>query len=321
MTTHQDMLFHLGGLPVMAGIPFSANAKYYYVDPANGSDSNDGLSPSTALAGLAAAESKCVANQHDTVFYIAGSSGMTLSAALEWDKNYTHLIGIAAPTMVAQRARIFQLSTLTGASPFITISATGCIFKNLYIFQGVADATSLINVSVTGGRNYFENVHFAGGGHATQAVNGGASLKLDGAEENTFVNCTIGVDTIAAATGMAGILFDGAASRNIFKNCHVSMYAGNAGAIWVEIADGTGFDRYTIFDNCLFTNTNKENYEMTAGFAIPAIAANRPARIFLKDCIAYGAAKWDANDRGVLMGNMNDVTGADTSGVAVEMVT
>ena len=38
MTTHQDMLFQLGGLPVMAGIPFSQNAKYYFVDPANGSD-------------------------------------------------------------------------------------------------------------------------------------------------------------------------------------------------------------------------------------------------------------------------------------------
>jgi len=145
-------------------------------------------------------------------------------------------------------------------------------------------------------------------------------LKLDGAEENMFKRCTIGVDTIAAATGMAGILFDGAAQRNVFEDCHVSMYAGNAGAIWVEVADATGIDRYTIFKDCIFTNTNKSNFDMTAGFAIPAIAANRPARIFLKNCMSYGAATWDANDRGVLMGDMNDVTGADTSGVAVEMV-
>src|SRR3990167_5874811 len=208
MTTHQDMLYHLGGLPVLAGVPFGINAKYYFVDPANGSDNASGRRVDEPLATLAAAEDLCVANRHDTVFYIAGSGGINLSAALTWDKNYTHLIGIAAPTMVAQRARIFQLSTLTGASPLITISATGSIFKNVYIFQGVADNTSLINVSVTGGRNYFENVHFAGGGHATQAVDGGASLKLDGAEENTFDGCTIGVDTIDAATGMMGLLFE-----------------------------------------------------------------------------------------------------------------
>ena len=318
MTTHQDMLYHLGGLPVMAGVPFSKNAKYYFVDPANGSDGNSGLSPEYALAGLEAAEAKTVANQHDTVFYIAGSSGNNLAAALTWDKNYTHLIGIAAPTNIAQRARIFQTSTLTGASPLLTISATGCIFKNFYIFQGVDDATSLINVSVTGGRNYFENVHFAGGGHATQAIDGGASLKLDGAEENLFHRCTIGVDTIDAATGMMGILFDGEAHRNVFRDCVVRMRAGNGGAGFVEIADATGIDRDTIFDDCLFLNNS--GTDMTSGFVIPA-GMGAPRKLLLKDCMILGTAKLDANDRGVLFGNMNAVTGADTSGEAVELIT
>ena len=318
MTTHQDMLYHLGGLPVLAGVPFGINAKYYFVDPANGSDNASGRRVDEPLATLAAAEDLCVANRHDTVFYIAGSSGINLSAALTWDKNYTHLIGIAAPTMVAQRARIFQLSTLTGASPLITISATGSIFKNVYIFQGVADNTSLINVSVTGGRNYFENVHFAGGGHATQAVDGGASLKLDGAEENTFVDCTIGVDTIDAATGMMGILFDGEAHRNLFRNCVVRMRASSSGAGFVEIVDSTGIDRDTIFDNCLFLNNSAT--AMASGFVIPA-GMGAPRKILLKDCMTLGATTLDANDRGVLFGNMNAVTGADLSGAAGELKT
>ena len=321
MTTFNDEVYQLGGMPVMAGIPFGKNTNYFYVDPTNGSDSADGRSPASAFATLATAEDACTANQHDTVFYIAGSSSITLSAALTWDKNYTHLIGIAAPTEVAQRARIFQLAGLTGASPLLTISATGCIFKNFYIFQGVADNTSLINVSVTGGRNYFENVHFAGGGHATQAVDGGASLKLDGAEENTFVNCTIGVDTAVAATGMVGILFDGEASRNIFKNCRVTMYAGHTGAAFVEVADGTGIDRYTVFDNCWFINSNVDNFAMASGFIIPAFAGNNSSRILLKDCVSLGATTLDTSDRGVLFGNMNAFTGADLSGAMVELKT
>lgn len=303
------------------GIPQGPNSNIYLVDAANGSDSNPGDRWTKPLATIAAAYAKCTTNQHDVVLVLGGSSGNTLSAALTWSKNYTHMIGLCAPTHAGQRARIFQLSTLTGASPLLTVSGSGNIFKNFYIFQGVNDATSLINVSVTGGRNYFENVHFAGGGHATQAVDGGASLKLDGAEENLFVNCTIGVDTVAAGTGMVGILFDTDAHRNVFRNCHVSMLAGHTGAAFVEVADGTGIDRYTIFDNCIFTNTNYANYAMASGFVIPAVAANRPARFFLKDCVGYGASKWDASDRGVLMGNMNAVTGADTSGVAVEMIT
>ena len=318
MTTVSDMLYQLGGLPVMAGIPFGTNAKYYFVDPTNGSDGNSGLTPDAALAGLEAAYAKTVANQHDTIFYIAGSSSITLQAAVTWSKNYTHLIGIAAPTEVAQRARLFQLSTLTGASPLLTVSATGCIFKNFYIFQGVNDATSLINVSVTGGRNYFENVHFAGGGHATQAIDGGMSLKLDAAEENTFRNCTIGVDTIDAATGMIGLGFDGEAHRNLFRDCTFRMRAGNAGAAFVEVIDSTGIDRDNSFVDCLFVNNSTAN-DMTAAFLIPAMG--EPRVLLLKDCLFHNVTKLDANDRGVLFGNMNAITGADLSGVAVELVT
>lgn len=320
MTTVSDLLFQLGGMPVLSGLPFSKDSNYYFVDPANGSSEATGTIDDPCDT-IATAFALCTANQHDTVIYISGSSGMNLSAALDWNKNYTHLIGIAAPTRVASRARIFQLSTLTGASPLLTISASGCHLKNFYIFQGVDDATSLINASVTGGRNVFENVHFAGGGHATMAINGGASLKLDGAEENTFVNCTIGVDTIASATGHVGLLFDGSAQRNIFEKCNITMHAGNTGAAFVEVADGTAIDRYNIFKDCMFLNANKANYEMASAFLIPAIAANRPARLVLKDCVSYGAAKWDASDRGVLIGNMDAVTGADESGELVEMIT
>lgn len=316
MTMFQDMLYHLGGLPVMAGVPFHPLAQYYFVDPAGGSDSNAGTRLDKPLASLEAAYAKTTANQHDTIFYIGGSSGNNLAAAVTWAKNYTHLIGIAAPTQVATRARIFQTSTLTGASPLWTVSASGCIFKNIYCFQGVDDATSLINWSITGGRNYFEAVHFAGGGHATQAVNGGASLKLDGSEENTFRNCTIGVDTVAAATGMAGILFDGEAHRNRFIDCDVTMYAGNAGAIFAEVVDNTGIDRYNIFRRCIFSNTAAT--AMTEAFAIPAMGA--PRRIYLMDCALHGATDWDSNDRGVLFQNNGTITVGGNAGTFLTTV-
>lgn len=296
----------------------AAGGTVFYVDPANGSDANEGTSPERARATILSAYNSCTANKNDVVVLIGNNGSNTLSAALTWSKNYTHLIGLCAPTMTAQRARIFQLSTLTGASPLLTISASGCVFSNFYIFQGVNDATSLINVSVTGGRNYFENIHFAGGGHAAQAIDGGASLLLNGAEENTFVNCTIGVDTIDAATGMMGILFDGEAHRNVFRNCVVRLRAGNAGAGFVEVVDATGIDRDTLFDNCTFLNNSATS--LTSGFVIPA-GMGAPRKLLLKDCMVLGTSKLDANDRGVLYGNMGAVTGADTSGVAVELIT
>jgi hypothetical protein len=291
----------------------------YYLDPTNGSDGNSGLARTDAFKTLPTAYAAIPANQNNILVYMAGTSSITLSAAFTWAKSYTHFVGECAPSEIAQRARIFQLSTLTGASPLFTVSASGCIFKDIYTFQGVADATSLINWSITGGRNYFQGMHFAGGGHATQAINGGASLHLNGAEENLFVNCTVGVDTIDAATGMVGLLFDGEAHRNVFRQCTFRMRAGNAGAAFVEVVDATGIDRDNTFDGCMFIN-NATATDMTSAFVIPA-GMGEPRVLLLKDCMFLNTTKLDANDRGVLFGNMNAVTGADLSGVAVELVT
>jgi len=299
MTTVTDMLYHLGGVPVMTGIPFCKDSQYYFIDGRNGSDGNDGRSPYTPFATVIAAEDKMVANRHDTAFIIGTGSAIAMTAALTWDKSYTHLIGICAPSMTAQRARItHEDATYTGLSPLFNVTASGCIFKNFYCFQGVADATSLVNWQVSGGRNYFENVHFAGGGHATCAVDGAASLRLVGSEgENVFKDCTFGVDTIAAATGVRCLAISGGTPRNVFRDCHFISYAGAGGAMFVEWEALSAVDRYMLFENCSFINTGLTTID--SAFVMPASApAHR--RTFLKNCAGYGFTDWDASDRGYL---------------------
>lgn len=303
----------IGGVSV--GTNFGAGNQYY-LDPENGSDANDGKRPDSAFKTFAVAYAALTANQNDTLYYIAGTSGVTLAAAVNWAKDYTHFIGLCAPVPVAQRARIFQLGTLTGASPLVTVSADGCIFKNLYIFQGVDDATSLINVSVTGERNYFENVHFAGGGHATHAINNGASLKIDGGAENAFVGCTIGVDTIGAATGYTALLFDGGARRNTFIDCLVSIEAANAGATFGEVFDATAIDHWNLFKDCIFTNSSS-TITLTQSFLIAAVTTG--GRLLFKDCMFNRTTKLDDGDRGVAYGNMNAYVAADLGGVSVAL--
>ena len=63
------------------------------------------------------------------------------------------------------------------------------------------------------------------------------------------------------------LMFDNEATRNIFKRCHLTMYAGNNGAIFVEVVDNESIDRYTIFDRCLFSNPSATG--MSQAFAIP----------------------------------------------------
>lgn len=310
MTTFGDMLSHLGGVPVMTGIPFTRDSRYYFIDPARGSAGVDG-SFNTPFDTLIEAEDRMVAGRHDTAFLIGDASGLNMTAGLTWDKDYTHLIGICAPTQVAQRARIFQLSTLD-TSPLFNITATGCIFKNFYCFQGVDAVASLVNWQISGGRNYFQNVHFAGGGHATMAVDGCASLRIVGSSgENTFVDCTLGVDTVAAATGVRCLAIIGGTPRNIFRNCNFTLYASNGGAMFVEWETLSAVDRYMLFDRCRFINTGPTTID--SAFVMPASAPSH-RRCFLDDCKGYGFTDWDASDRGYLyLSGGTETAGGTTS--------
>lgn len=305
-------LFPKPSIGLELGLPTGPKSQVFYVDPANGDDDAQGQSPQKPLASIAEALERCTANQHDVVAYIAGSSGITLDDTLEWDKNYTHLVGLCAPTAVGQRSRIFADADNDDVSPLIEISASGCIFQDLYVFNGVDDAGCLVNVEVSGGRNYFRNVHFAGGGHAANAIDGGASLLLDGAEECLFEDCTIGLDTIAAATGMAGLLVDGDAKRCIFRDCRFTLYAGHAGAKFVEVVDAAGFDRYLLFERCLFLN-DAVAHTLTEAITVPANMGSATHRIVLKDCAILGATDVEGNNRGIVYMNSGAITAGGNS--------
>jgi len=309
---------HLTDFLIQQGIPFGRNSNVYVVDPVNGDDDNSG-SLENPLESPIEAEDRCVANQHDVVLMLAGSTGATLGAQLLWDKSYTHLVGWAAPSMTAQRARIHN-ETVTGVTPLVNITGSGCIFKNVYIFQGVAEAVANINIQVSGGRNYFENVHFAGGGNAAQAIDGGASLRIVGSEgENLFKNCTIGVDTIAQATGMRCLAITGGTPRNVFRDCHFITYAGATSAMFVEWETLSAVDRYMLFERCAFINTGTST--IASSFVMPA-AAPAHRRVLLIDCWSYGATLWDVSDRGYIYGNMQNTDfGGDGGGVMLVMHT
>lgn len=299
--------------PVSPLIP--PGGDWYFVDGANGSNSNAGTTWDAPLLTIAAAYAKCTTGNNDVVCVLASTSAINETAAITWSKNLTHLIGLGAPTHAAQRTRI--VCNAVDLSPFITVSGYGCVFSNLYLWQGQDDADSLVLVNVTGNRNYFSRVHFAGGGHATQAIDAGASLKISGGSENLFEKCTIGVDTVAAATGMAGLVFaaTGGAARNVFRDCLFTLYSGHAGTIFVELLGNSGIDRYQLFERCRFINLSAT--AMTQAFAVAAGFDANNKRVLLVDCSLLGATDWDANDRGILYLSNGTITGGGNAGILV----
>jgi hypothetical protein len=241
------------------GIPRGPLSKTFLVDPVNGSDSNPGTTWQAPLKTLQAAETLCTANRHDTVLFLAGASADNPAVGIDWDKSYTHLVGIGSELPgLGQRCRVVAAAAAMH-TPVITFAGNGCIVKNMQFGNehATGDATGV--VLVTGQRNYFKNVFFMVPFSATAAS---YSLKISDGGENVFESCTIGQMTCvrsAATHGLWIILGSGEANptRNKFIHCEFLSWCGTAGHAHVTVATSVTVEAFTlIFEDCLFLNIN-----------------------------------------------------------------
>lgn len=307
------------GVPVIGGvggIPFTGN--YYFVDPANGADGNEG-SVELPLATLGGALAKCTAGNNDVVILIGdGSTTNTarLSATLTWNKNATHLIGITAPTGVAQRARIAPTAGATAFTPMVNVTAQGCYFANFSVFHGFGTGTTNQICWIDGGgRNYYENVNFQGMGDAASAASAGSrSLRITGTTgENTFVRCTVGLDTVARGAANASLEFAAGTPRNRFLECLFPFQASAATPLGILTSAAASMDRWQSFERCVFVNNVAST--STTLTALATLAASSGGLVLLKDCTTVGFTDLfsDANTAGQMYIDGGAPTAATTA--------
>lgn len=230
-----------------------------YVDPLGGNDSYTGRTPGTAVATIAVGYAKLTAGQNDMLVYLAGTTSASIVDQLIWAKDYTHFVGVGAPSWVGQRARIFNSGVSTSTYSLLKIAARGCTFQNLMVWQGSAIAhCGAIEVTAAASRNYYKNLHIAGMCHATASAGVNAySLYVNGGYHSLYEDCTIGWTSIkrtGAATRQAQIIFDAGASWNLFKNCHVLNWSETAGHSLILEADSASMAALNEFDDCMFYN-------------------------------------------------------------------
>lgn len=286
------------GIPVLptAGLIFTGKA--FFVDAVTGSNGNNGKSVKKAFATLSKAHSAMTAGKNDVVYIIGNGamSGTTReSETLVWSKNACHIIGIAAPTRVAQRARMSWTSGVSDQT-LVTFSADGCVVANTHFVQDHDTGEANTCIAMTGQRNYFVNCHIAGGGHITGAAHASAtSLTLVGDGENTFENCTLGLDTITSGAGAnAVVAFSSAAVRNQFINCDFLKMAGSSGGLFLTANVLGTLDRFTTFQSCRFINAVASQAEtIDAAIAIHEYAGGM---IILDNCALIGTSNWVAAD-------------------------
>lgn len=297
----------------------------FWVDPVNGSDSNDGTSRTNAKTTLKAAYDLCTAGQHDTVILIgngAASGSARLSANFAWAKNATHLLGICGPSIRSQRARIAPTTGIAGFANFFTVTGSGCYFKNTQFWHGFTTgvANSICMHLNNCNYNYFEDCHFAGMGDAESAADAGSrALKITGSGgDHEFHNCTFGVDTVARTALNALIEFTGNTPRNRFVNCGFDAWTTTVQTqLDILCAGAAAMDRQQLFQYCRFWNATK-----SAGYlaqtAVASCVAGQNGVILFKDCTLIGRTGFgkDATTRGFLYIDGGAPT-AGTSGIAV----
>lgn len=282
------------GIPVLGGatVPFGVarDAKVFFCDPRLGSDNNNGLSPGKAVATITQLHSLMTDERGDVGYFIAtdsttGSSSRD-TATVTWSKSGCTLIGVCAPTHVSQRARMSPTTSIAG--PLLTVSGNNNVFANFSLFQGHNAASTCVTVS--GQRNYFNNVHIGGIGHATAGDDAASESLLLTGSENLFERCTIGLDTIARSAATAEIRVTTAATRNKFIDCEISCFADNAGALFVDIPDSGGMDRYLWFQRCSFINgIDSTATAMTVAMNVHATCGGT---VVLQGCFGYGFTDW-----------------------------
>lgn len=322
----------MGGAPLFTG-------RWFFVDAVNGSDGNTGAADNP-LATVYRAYSLMTAGKNDVCVIVGdGSTSATqrLSLAnaqaidssatagtLTWAKNACHLIGMTAPTLVAQRARFAPpTGTYTqatfGSGNFIVVSASGCYFANFSVFHGFSTGgNNQIALTVSGGRNYFYNLNIQGAADTASAQSTSSrSLLLSGSTgENTFVDCVFGTDTIARTVANSTAQFSGGSPRNTFKNCIFPFQTSASTPLGIITAASSAIDRWQLFDRCSFINNVQSTSTTMAGLS--TLAASSGGLLMMKDCTLVGITEFgtDATSRGQIYIDGGTVTAA-SSGIAV----
>lgn len=340
--TNVDAL-EVGGVPTMgmSGLPLTTG-NVIFVDPVNGNDGNIG-SADQPMQTLYGGHYRARDGYNDVVVLVgngqsSGSARLSLANAqvwtpaatagtLNWTKNAVHLVGMAAPTLTAQRARIapptgVYTQATFGSGNFVVVTGSGCQFINLSLFNGFSTGgTNQICWTDNGQRNYYNNVNFGGMADAASAADTGSrSVKIGsgGSGEHTFVNCVFGLDTVDRSVANASLELAGGTPRNNFYNCIFPMRATNAGVLSILGTGAACIDRYQNFDRCKFINAMGSG--ATAQTVIVSMTNASPGGLLLMDqCTLVGntSTNWgDANAMAVMYVNGGSPTAA-TNGIAI----
>ena len=251
------------------------------------------------------AEAALTTNRNDVL--LLTPENHSLAAALTWDLNMAHFVGMYGTARQNMRSRIGMSAAF---SPTMTVSGYGNTFQNLYFMHGTASATNLNCVTDTGGRNSYLNCHFLGQ-DATAMDEATYNLIYLDNNEIYAKDCMFGGDGAPMSHGALVKFGDNVdPPRSVFENCIFLMCADAADPVFLKVEAGVG-NCWLIFKNCMFLNRGTQ---LTYG--IDATGTGNCELMFDPNCVMYDIADVcaDALDANVHIGPIS-ITAATQTGL------
>jgi hypothetical protein len=235
----------------------AAGGRWYYCDPTNGH--GGGYSAEDATPSLQTAFNLCRDNYNDGVFFIGGATAFNPTAAFDWNKSYTHLIGLSADLPgKGQRCRVVALAA-TDLTNAMTFSGNGNVIANIQ-FNNAETTGAIGSATITGLRNLFVNCFFM---NPTSVTSTAWAAVVSGAE-STFVRCTFGQHTNARTTSSYGLWVKTGGNSLKFIGCEFLSWSDQSAHVLVKLDSGITEEAFQIqFEDCLFENLG--NALLTAG--------------------------------------------------------
>lgn len=299
-----------------AGAPVDmGNGEKYYVDGVNGSNGNSGKTAGTALSTPAVGYGALTASQNDILILM--TSTYTLTETLTWAKAQTHMVGIGNPTW-RQGGKIRLQTTVEAATATVDVTASGVFFGGFNISNNGAFTACVTALRLSS--TYFsgEQLDLRGSLQSTTAAlatpsslefASGTSLGF----ASTFTDCNIGTCSGNVRTGASGVIYFKSSSSGPgyveFKGCRILSAAGGTGPHMVLADIVLSYDRYILFEDCLFNNFSlAQAYPLAAAFHVKS-ASSGAGWFLLKNCMAAGITEWQVMDQGneVVLSDMPDV--------------
>lgn len=288
----------------------------FYVDPTNGSDSNNGRSMDKAFQTIEAAYAAVTTNKHD-VIVLDANSAHAITTPETWSKNRFHIVGTGfrdgAP--MGQRSRITSAQTTGSHIAPIVITGVGVTLNNLKITSADTNASSLYGVADGGEFTIMRNCWIEKNTDLDQT---GAAELLANGDTSAYLNCTFGNMIYQPSVARQNVLFTretitGKVCRDVtFKDCTFQSFA--TATTFVNCRATTNdIERMAWFKDCLFMSKKGSTLQDEA-FGIASALTD--AQVALHNCMVMNITNIATASSGVFS---NQPASANSGGKATEV--